>query len=368
MTGPEPLSSWYDDCLDKYKKALLEDPEVDFGIESEIDAGDVFITVVVPAFNEEQRLTGMLEEAVDYLEKTYSAKSSSIPTIPEQTTGVDTTTGVDGQIRKRQATTSISDNPDGNVSSNSRSSRDQSGWEILIIDDGSKDSTHKVAEEFSRRHILPQMPRRDSGPWSHRSEKAVKIPAGSIKMIRLEKNRGKGGAVTHGLRHAQGKYIVFADADGASDFKDLGKLVTACQKIQDKDGRGLAVGSRAHLVGSEVVVKRSKIRNFLMHSFHLVLRYMTPEKTAQIKDTQCGFKLMSRPCLPWIVPHMHIEGWIFDVELLMLAEWSGIPVTEVAIGWKEVQGSKLNIVRDSIGMAWGLAMLRFCWTTGIYRR
>ena len=63
---------------------------------------------------------------------------------------------------------------------------------------------------------------------------------------------------------------------------------------------------------------------------------MTLSKTAKIKDTQCGFKLFSRSTLPYIVPNMHSEGWIFDVEMLMLAEFAGIPVVEVAVGWREV--------------------------------
>lgn len=105
-----------------------------------------------------------------------------------------------------------------------------------------------------------------------------------------------------------------------------------------------------------------------MHSFHLTLRLLTPSKTASIKDTQCGFKLFSRPSLPYIVPYMHSEGWIFDVEMLMLAEFAGIPVVEVPVGWKEVKGSKLNVLRDSVGMAWGLAILRMAWLLGVYRR
>jgi hypothetical protein len=57
------------------------------------------------------------------------------------------------------------------------------------------------------------------------------------------------------MRHARGQYVVFADADGASRFSDLGKLVEGCKSIQDAAGRGVAIGSRAHLVGSEAVVK-----------------------------------------------------------------------------------------------------------------
>lgn len=114
--------------------------------------------------------------------------------------------------------------------------------------------------------------------------------------------------------------------------------------------------------------QRSFLRNLLMHSFHLFLRLLTPPATASIKDTQCGFKLFSRPSLPYIIPYMHSEGWIFDVEILMLAEAARIPVAEVAVGWKEVKGSKLNVIWDSLGMAWGLAVLRAAWAFGVYRR
>ena len=81
---------------------------------------------------------------------------------------------------------------------------------------------------------------------------------------------------------------------------------------------------------------------------------------------------------------MHAEGWIFDVEMLLLAESApegvisgsegrigttpGIRVAEVPIGWHEVGGSKLNVVWDSLGMAWGLALLRASWMFGVYRR
>ena len=54
--------------------------------------------------------------------------------------------------------------------------------------------------------------------------------------------------------------------------------------------------------------------------------------------------------------------------MLMLAELAGIPVVEVPIGWKEVKGSKLNVLWDSLGMAYGLALLRVAWGLGVYRR
>ncbi|KAF1917404.1 nucleotide-diphospho-sugar transferase [Ampelomyces quisqualis] len=333
---PQPLPCW----LDKWaaekevaKKEAAKQPvsKVVMPPQMPIEEPELFMSVVVPAYNEEERLEGMLEEAVDFLESEY-----------------------------------------GSAHAGEKGAADKKGWEVLVVSDGSKDATVDKALEFAKEHQLSQHPIAKPGPWSKKGSAnpphSTHIPHGSIRVITLEENRGKGGAVTHGMRHARGQYIVFADADGASRFGDLGKMVEGCKKIEDKQGRGVAIGSRAHLVGSEAVVKRSKLRNFLMHSFHILLRIMTPPATARIKDTQCGFKLFSRPTLPYIIPYMHSEGWIFDVEMLMLAESADIAMIEVAIGWKEVMGSKLNVVWDSIGMAWGLALLRACWLLGIYKR
>lgn len=320
----------------------------------QIGPAELYMTLVVPAYNEEERLSGMLEEAVEYLEQTY----------PDHGKGVT----ANGK----------SANTNGSLEESESAPK---GWEILIVSDGSTDKTVETALSFARSHQLSAHPPTPAGPWTSndgptsRTKSAPKvetvstsIPQGSIRVITLEQNRGKGGAVTHGMRHTRGAYIVFADADGASRFSDLGRLVEGCEKVRDVKGRAVGIGSRAHLVGSEAVVKRSFLRNTLMHSFHLLLRLLTPPATSAIKDTQCGFKLFTRASLPYIIPYMHSEGWIFDVEMLMLAESAEIPMAEVAIGWKEVKGSKLNVVWDSLGMAWSLAVLRAAWLLGIYAR
>lgn len=329
------------------------------------------MSVVVPAYNEEDRLAGMLEETVNYLEHTYGTLS-----------GEDGAGAIKTRSMRKRKPNKIA------VNGHATGPTSDQGWEIIIVSDGSTDQTEKIAFRFARDHQLSLHPKGYAGPWTPQAHEGVHIPPGTIRVVNLTHNRGKGGAVTHGMRHVRGRYVVFADADGASKFDDLGKLVMACQDIEDADGRGMAVGSRAHMVGSEAVVKvrdntgyrtsgaatdnntlqRSKLRNLLMHSFHLILWLMTPSQTATIKDTQCGFKLFSRPALPYIVPYMHSEGWIFDVEMLMLAEFARIPVAEVPVGWREVTGSKLNVLRDSIGMAWGLAVLRAAWLLGVYRQ
>jgi len=73
--------------------------------------------------------------------------------------------------------------------------------------------------------------------------------------VSLTRNRGKGGGVTHGLRHVRGEFALFADADGASRFSDVSRLIEGCEEVVDGSRRGVAIGSRAHLVGSEAVVK-----------------------------------------------------------------------------------------------------------------
>lgn len=320
LSGAKQLPCWQDQWRAE-KQALHRggDPSSS-GIQAQ--APDVFVSLVIPAYNEQERLGVMIKEAVEFLQEAYPFDSEN----------------------KRPKKSKISRMYGSHV----EDSWLPSGWEILLVSDGSTDGTVVTALDYART-LAPQS-------------------ASAIRVVQLVENRGKGGAVTHGLRHVRGAYAIFADADGATRFADLEKLVVGCQAVADDQGRGVAVGSRAHLVGSEAVVRRSFLRNFLMHSFHLLLRLLTPPATGRIRDTQCGFKLFSRQALPFIVPYMHCDGWIFDVEMLMLAESAGIPVTEVPVGWKEVVGSKLNVLWDSLGMAWGLALLRLAWGLGVYRR
>ncbi|KAI1818330.1 glycosyltransferase family 2 protein [Poronia punctata] len=310
-----------------------------------IEPAEVLVSVVFPAYNEEDRILPTLKEAVEYLDETYGRNTYLKPDNSAK------------RPRSRPPT------PRRHVQPENAPREDLSGYEIIIVNDGSSDRTVDVALQFAREQGLHDI----------------------LRVVTLEKNRGKGGSVTHGLRHVRGAYALFADADGASRFSDLAKLIEGCEEVVDGAYRGVAIGSRGHLVGSEAVVKRSALRNFLMRSFHLILTILTPPATSRIRDTQCGFKLFSRAALPHIIPYMHAEGWIFDIEMLMLAESApavpvlgfdgavigsspGIKVAEVPIDWHEVGGSKLNVIQDSVKMAVGLAVLRASWMMGVYRR
>ncbi|KAL2267569.1 hypothetical protein VTJ83DRAFT_4846 [Remersonia thermophila] len=392
-SSPRPLPCWYDRWRAEGSLAQ-EYPTIPKGFplpsEPAIEPAEVEVSVVIPAYNEEARLVPALEEMVEYLDQQFGRPGANGgPSLLHPERQERSAEKQPASQRGKRATTphrlvfrpdpltprpSSSDGPASFSSPAATAAAAQpppsptaprpcSGYEILLIDDGSRDRTVEVALAFARKHGLHDV----------------------LRVVRLEKNRGKGGAVTHGLRHVRGRYAVFADADGASRFSDLGRLIEGCEDVVDGSNRGVAIGSRAHLVGSEAVVKRSAIRNFLMRSFHFVIMILTPPATSRIRDTQCGFKLFSRAALPHIVPYMHAEGWIFDIEMLMLAESapptpvlasdgsvigtsSGIRVAEVPVGWHEVAGSKVNLVQDSVKMAVGLAVLRASWMLGVYRR
>ncbi|KIM58987.1 glycosyltransferase family 2 protein [Scleroderma citrinum Foug A] len=246
------------------------------------DPGSVDLSVIIPAYNETNRLPSMLETTLTHLN-----------------------------------------------SSDSNSSRT---YEILIVDDGSKDDTSALALKLARQYAQSD-----------------------IRVITLEKNLGKGGAVRHGMLHGQGDRLLMVDADGASRFEDLEQLWAAMDEIAPQNEPAVAIGSRAHLVKTEAVVKRSLLRNILMYGLHTILRIVG---VGHIRDTQCGFKLFTRPAAQKIFPAQHLATWIFDVELLLLAKQLSIPVAEVPIEWHEVAGSKLNIVKDSLQMLRDLMVLR----------
>lgn len=126
-------------------------------------------------------------------------------------------------------------------------------------------------------------------------------------------------------------------------------------ELSPKGEAAVVVGSRAHLVKTEAVVKRSFIRNVLMYGLHTILRVVG---VGHIRDTQCGFKLFSRRAAQQIFPYQHLATWIFDVELLLLAKELGMPVAEVPIEWHEVSGSKLHVLADSLQMLRDLVILR----------
>lgn len=253
------------------------------------DPAEVTLSVVVPSYNEEKRLPPMLDEAIDVLEQ----KSKQTPSFT---------------------------------------------YEIIVVDDGSRDKTSQVALNYVK-----------------------KLGTDKMRVLTFTKNRGKGGAVRWGAMSSRGQYILFADADGATKFADVDRLLTSMNRIE-KDGYGVAIGSRAHLQ-DDAVAKRTLLRNILMYGFHVLVWFVGIYK---IRDTQCGFKMFTRKSAAVLFPAMHVERWCFDIELLFLAIKLRFPISEDSVNWQEIDGSKLDPIAATIEMFRDIFLIRLYYLFGLW--
>lgn len=109
------------------------------------------------------------------------------------------------------------------------------------------------------------------------------------------------------MQSSRGRFLLFADADGATKFQDYTKLENSLKTLTKNDWKteAIAIGSRAHLE-KESTATRSLFRTILMHGFHLLVWLFA---VRSIRDTQCGFKLMTRSAARTIFKIMHVERW-----------------------------------------------------------
>ncbi|KAH0628667.1 hypothetical protein JD844_010079 [Phrynosoma platyrhinos] len=155
-----------------------------------------------------------------------------------------------------------------------------------------------------------------------------------VRVLPLVKNRGKGGAVRMGVFISRGKKILMADADGATKFEDIEKVEKGLENLKPwPDQMAIACGSRAHLE-KDSIAQRSYFRTLLMYGFHFLVWFLCVK---EIRDTQCGFKLLTREAASRTFSVLHIERWAFDVELLYIAQCLKIPIAEVAVNWTEIE-------------------------------
>lgn len=196
--------------------------------------------------------------------------------------------------------------------------------EVIVVDDGSTDGTGALIDQWSARYPF-------------------------VRCLRHVRNRGKGAAVRTGLLATTGTLLLFADADGATPIEEERRLRSAIAC-----GADLAVGSR--MVGGENVKQQRLLRRRIAgHVFSgLVRRYID----IPVRDTQCGFKMLRRETVLELVRECVIEGYLFDIELLARAHRTGLAIAELAVPWRDVPGSKIRLIRDSLAMWRGLKALR----------
>jgi dolichyl-phosphate beta-glucosyltransferase len=205
--------------------------------------------------------------------------------------------------------------------------------EVLIVDDGSRDATAAVIQEFAQRH-----------PFA--------------RLLQNPGNRGKGYSVRHGMQEAHGDWILSTDADLSSPLEEVDKLLAAV----DREKAAAAIGSRA-LDRSLVGVHQAALREWSGRAFNLVMRLSTG---LPFRDTQCGFKLFRTDAARAIFPRQRLDGFGFDVEDLLIARIQGFKVVEVPVRWDNVEGTKVSALTGARAF-WDLAIVRWHQLCGRYR-
>jgi dolichyl-phosphate beta-glucosyltransferase len=206
-------------------------------------------------------------------------------------------------------------------------------FELIAVDDGSRDGTSLLVRRLSEGD-LPE-----------------------LRLIRMPANRGKGYAVRAGVVNARGRLVLFADADGSTPFSEIEKLEAAIEA-----GAHVAIGSRA-MNATGVAVKAKFYRRLIGRTFHALVRRLAVQN---ILDTQCGFKLFRADVAQDLFSRMHMNGFSFDVEVLLMAQRRGFNISEIPVNWTHKDGSRVNLVTDSMRMARDLFVIRAYAMSGAY--
>ena len=172
-------------------------------------------------------------------------------------------------------------------------------WEVLVVNDGSKDNTVEVVKSFM-------------------------FHAPRFKLLDNKKNHGKGWVVKQGILEAKGDYRLFMDADNATNIETVEKFWSFFN--QNYDVIIASIGMKgADVAGTEKFYRRifGKLGNLWIQF------WVTPG----ILDTQRGFKMFSKLAAEKIFSKLRILKWGFDIEVLALARKFNFKIKEVPIKW-----------------------------------
>ena len=355
------------------RDVVINSESSNVGNDTDVDVeSPPILSIIIPAYDEEQRLPTMLHAAYSYLNQ------SSCPAIQDLISILGRSTN-DHSINRTTKVKSY-------------------GIEWIVVNDGSRDQTSFAYESFIQKQMAASV---------HNSTNLRM----QWKLVAFSKNCGKGAAVQAGMMMATGQFRLMVDADGATDFgpglsllihrlkQEMTPPLSVSSVPSSQDSSTAAIqypiifGSRAHLHQSPSSIsnddsqqqqqqKRSVIRSFLMQAFHLCVLLLVgtggdtnrsnKRQRPSIVDTQCGFKLFPAYTAERLFSILHLQRWAFDIELVYIIQsLLYYDCIEVVVPWKEIDGSKLNtspynLAIVAIGMLRDMICVRLCYTLGIW--
>jgi glycosyltransferase involved in cell wall biosynthesis len=208
---------------------------------------------------------------------------------------------------------------------------EQLDCEIIVVDNGSHDATSVVVQQAASR-----FPR--------------------LRLLRTDR-RGKGLAVRTGVLSAQGKVVVYADADLSWAVEDLPRFVSMVDARRSPVVIGSREGFGARRIGEPFY------RHLMGRVFNRVVQALA---VRGVEDSQCGFKAFSCDAARAVFGLQRVDGFGFDVEVLYLARRLGYPIAVVPLRWEHKENSSVEPVRDSLLMLSDVVRVRLNGWRGAY--
>jgi dolichyl-phosphate beta-glucosyltransferase len=186
--------------------------------------------------------------------------------------------------------------------------------EVIVVDDGSADGTGDIVRRFAAEPL-------------------------DLRLLVSPVNRGKGHAVREGMLAATAELALMCDADLSTPIKELEKLLPWLDR-----GYDVVIGSR-DMPESVLDPPQPRLRRWLALGFRAIRRRLL---LRELRDTQCGFKLLRRDAARASFSRQATAGWLFDCEVLGIAERLGYRIKEVGVVWRDNPDSRVKPVREAL--------------------
>lgn len=187
--------------------------------------------------------------------------------------------------------------------------------ELILVNDGGPEETSAVLQTIQTTHP-------------------------NVQVINRQENRGKGYSIREGLSRATGSILVYTDADLPYALESIRDVIQAVE-----EGRGdLAIANR-HLHTSP---SKDKHRNLIRQITHTSFAWLVNTLFhISSSDTQAGLKALRREVALQILPHLIIDRYCFDVELLFLAQRLGFRMHDCPVTLRQKGKSNIRMFKDS---------------------